>query len=365
MGEDKKGMHMGKAMFLRMLAALAVYTAFGAALYLLAMSFFRGRIWQGDEWIYRAASWAYLRIEWFVMGYLTAGYLAILYHFWKKPFSYLDAVAEAAETMYRQDDSMVSLPPQLSQTESRLNRAKLQFLRSERAAREAEQRKNDLVTYLAHDLKTPITSIIGYLTLLEDEPQISQETRGRYLSIAREKAERLDDLINEFFEITRFNLSHITLEKTWVSLERMLQQLVFEFEPMLREKALRCELTCPEPVRLECDPDKLGRVLDNLLKNAVSYSYEGSVIRIGLFREGDKVKIVFENRGDTIPEEKLRRIFDQFFRLDSSRSSRSGGAGLGLSIARQIVQLHGGTVTAFSQNHVIRFEVTLPADTGM
>lgn len=111
-----------------------------------------------------------------------------------------------------------------------------------RAAKEAEQRKNDLVTYLAHDLKTPITSVIGYLTLLRDEPQISEEIRSRYMNIALDKAERLDDLINEFFEITRFNLSHISLEKKQINLSLMLQQLTYEFQPMLAEKNLTCSL---------------------------------------------------------------------------------------------------------------------------
>lgn len=109
-------------------------------------------------------------------------------------------------------------------------------------AKKAEKRKNDLIVYLAHDLKTPLSSVIGYLNLLKDEQQISDELREKYLSISLDKAERLEDLINEFFEITRFNLSNITLEYRMINLTRMLEQLVYEFKPMLAEKNLTCSM---------------------------------------------------------------------------------------------------------------------------
>ena len=229
-----------------------------------------------------------------------------------------------------------------------------------RAAREAEQRKNDLVVYLAHDLKTPLTSVIGYLTLLRDEPQLSPELRARYTGIALDKAERLEELINEFFGITRFNLSHLELEKQPVDLCRMLQQVVSEFAPMLGERDLTCALELPPSLEYDCDPDKLARVFDNLLRNACHYSTPGSVVRISGGEEGDSIVLRFLNSGRTIPPEKLARIFDQFFRLDSSRATRTGGAGLGLAIAKEILTLHGGTITAWSREDQVCFQVTLP-----
>ena len=221
-------------------------------------------------------------------------------------------------------------------------------------------RSSGKVVYLAHDLKTPLTSVIGYLTLLRDEGQISEELREKYLSISLEKAERLEDLINEFFEITRFSLSSITLEYSNVNLTRLLEQLTYEFQPMLSEKNLTCSLEMERDMTLRCDVDQMQRVLDNLLRNAVNYSFEGGTIRIGAAREGDDMKIRVSNRGNTIPKEKLERIFEQFYRLDSARSSRSGGAGLGLAIAKEIVELHQGTITARSEDERIEFEVTLP-----
>ena len=238
--------------------------------------------------------------------------------------------------------------------------AREEALHAQRTAREAEQRKNDLVVYLAHDLKTPLTSVIGYLTLLRDEPQISPELRARYTGIALEKAERLEDLINEFFDITRFNLSHLELEKQTVDLSRMLQQVVSEFEPMLAEEQLTCTLDLPARMDYPCDPDKLARVFDNLLRNACHYSTPGTEVQISGAETDTSIVLTFHNEGRTIPPEKLERIFDQFFRLDSSRATRTGGAGLGLAIAKEIVELHGGTISARSWDNQVEFQVTLP-----
>ena len=240
-----------------------------------------------------------------------------------------------------------------------LSEAKGALTRSESLLREETARKNDLVMYLAHDLKTPLASVIGYLTLLRDEREISPENREKYLSITLDKAERLEDLINEFFEITRFNLSTVTLDYSSIDLVRLLEQLRFEFMPMLKEKSLTCTLCAPDALPISCDAGKMQRVFDNLLRNAVLYSYPGTKIMISAELDGENAVVSVVNHGATIPEDKLRRIFEQFYRLDASRSS-AGGAGLGLAIANQIVQLHGGTINARSADELIEFTVTLP-----
>ena len=216
------------------------------------------------------------------------------------------------------------------------------------------------MVYLAHDLKTPLTSVIGYLTLLRDEGEISEGLRQKYLSISLDKAERLEELINEFFEITRFNLSTLTLEPSRVNLTRMLEQLVYEFKPMLDEKQLSCTLDAGRELSITCDVDKMQRVFDNLLRNAVAYSFPGSPILIRAEQGPAGVTVCFTNHGNTIPPDKLERIFEQFFRLDASRASSSGGAGLGLAIAKQIVELHGGRLSASSADETIRFTLQLP-----
>lgn len=224
-------------------------------------------------------------------------------------------------------------------------------------AEEAEQRKNDLVVYLAHDLKTPLTSVLGYLQLLRDEPELPEEIRGRYMDVAYHKAERLEELINEFFEITRYNLTHIILEKSEINLTRMLEQIIFEFQPMMQKKNLTCKLDAPRDFMFFCDPDRMQRVFDNLIRNAIYYSFSSTSIEIRLYSDKENVMLDFENEGNTIPEEKLSRIFDQFFRLDTSRGTKTGGSGVGLAIAKEIIELHGGHILAESAENRICFHV--------
>ncbi len=289
-----------------------------------------------------------------------AGWLVLSYRFLARPMRYLNAMIDAAQALAHPTDIPITLPAALEPVENQLNLVRERALRDAMAAKEAEQRKNDLVVYLAHDLKTPLTSVIGYLTLLRDEPDLSPRFRARYTGIALDKAERLEDLINEFFDITRFNLTHLELEKRPIDLSRMLQQVASEFEPQFAEQSLTCALRLPPALDYDCDPDKLARVFDNLLRNACHYSTAGAEVEIAAEVEESGIVLTFTNRGITIPPEKLGRIFEQFFRLDSSRATRTGGAGLGLAIAREIVELHGGAISAQSADGVTTFTVSLP-----
>ena len=279
----------------------------------------------------------------------------------KKAFGYMDETIEAAKGLSH-PEVPITLSEEMIDIQNELNLARERSLRNIAVAKEAEQRKNDLIVYLAHDLKTPLTSVIGYLTLLQDEPQLSPELRERYTGIALEKAERLEGLINEFFDITRFNLTTLTLEAERTNLSRMLEQITYEFNPILAEKELTWNMNITPEVEILCDRDKMERVFDNLIRNAVNYSYSGTEISLSMQSLGEEVEIVVKNHGKTIPPDKLNRIFEQFFRLDSSRSSSTGGSGLGLAISKEIVELHGGRIQAESENESIIFQVFLPMD---
>lgn len=251
--------------------------------------------------------------------------------------------------------------------------AKRQSAEKERQLADESARRSDLVTYLAHDLKTPLTSVIGYLSLLDEVPDMPDAQRRRYVGVALDKACRLERLVNEFFDITRYSLTHIELELAPVDLAGLLVQIADEFYPALAAHGNEaCIVVCGErrtveapgePLMVTVDAARLARVFGNLIKNAIAYSDEGTEIAIRVERDEGLVRVSVTDTGATIPSHKLRSIFDKFFRLDEARGSATGGAGLGLAIAREIVELHGGTIAAASEEGVTTFTVELPNPT--
>lgn len=345
----------------RILLASLIYLVVLALIFLAGLRLGHSRIWYGTEPLYPFLS--FLRSFYMPVGMVLyfLGELVILAVEFARLGALFQRVSDAMTKLFREDAGPIELPPDLQSIEAQMNSIKDQLAISRYREKEAEQRKNDLVVYLAHDLKTPLTSVMGYLMLLEENPDLPDHTRAKYLGIAVNKAQRLEELINEFFEITRFNLTTMELQLQRVNFTRLLEQTVFEFQPMLREKNMTCRLEGGAEVELSCDPDKLQRVVDNLLRSAVLYGYEGSEIVLRLEEREQQRIFICMNQGPTIPEAKLSRIFEQFYRLDSARTSSTGGAGLGLAIAKEIVRLHGGSIEAQSREERTVFTVTLPA----
>ena len=273
---------------------------------------------------------------------------------------YFQKISDGIDQLVNESEKEIDLPPELEFMETKLNTVKSTLEKRRLAALESERRKNDLVVYLAHDIKTPLTSVIGYLSLLHEAPDMPVEQRIKYTGITLEKACRLEQLINEFFEITRFNLQTIQLIKEEVNLSLLLEQIADEFYPVLSPQNKEAVVKAGDNIMIYADSDKLGRVFNNILKNAAAYSYENSTIDIEAEIQGENVKVIFRNRGKIIPEDKLEAIFEKFYRLDTARSSNTGGTGLGLAIAKEIVLLHGGSVAAQSNEAYTQFIVTLP-----
>ena len=283
------------------------------------------------------------------------GYYAVL----SKTANYLKNIGDGIDNVLANSKQPIELETELEPIAEKLNTMKMTLARKERMAQESEQRKNDLVVYLAHDLKTPLTSVIAYLSMLDEKPDMPPEERKKYIYIAHTKAIRLSELISEFFEITKFNLQNIRLEKETSNLALMLEQIMDEFYAVFADNNLTGNIYTEEDLMVEGDPDKLARVFDNLLRNAVAYSYRGTNIDVRAYGEGVAVVIVFSNQGEPIPKQKLQTVFEKFYRADNSRSSQTGGAGLGLSVAKEIVELHEGTIEAFSDIQSTRFVVRL------
>lgn len=284
--------------------------------------------------------------------------------FWSARKKEREMIADTGEMIqrYLQQEKHASeiFPQEYAQISAPIMELKASSQRQEQLLREEASRKNDLITYLAHDLKTPLTSVIGYLSLLEEAPDMPQEQKAKYVSITLEKAKRLEHLINEFFDITRYNLQQVILEKERIDLSYLLIQLTDEFYPILQAHGNRLSLHTPEHLEVYGDPDKLARVFNNILKNAIAYSYPETEIKLWAEETENNCQIFFQNQGKTIPKQKLESIFEKFFRLDDARSTNTGGAGLGLAIAKEIVALHGGEITASSEEEVTTFCVKLP-----
>lgn len=220
------------------------------------------------------------------------------------------------------------------------------------------QKKNDVVTYLAHDLKTPLTSIIGYLNILEDS-KVPIEIQSHYLKKVLDKAYHLEELTDQFFDITRFNLQEIPLNKSEIDGNFLLEQITDELYPLFKDKNLQLEFDIQENLILYADGKLLARVLNNLFKNAISYSNSNSVIIVSAKEEKNKSIIKIKNSGSIISQEELKMIFEKFYRRDSSRE-QSSGSGLGLAIAKEIVERHNGRLESESVNGETTFEITLP-----
>ena len=338
-----------KKLRIQLFVAIIIYAVVG---YLI------GSLFSGSE--NPILMWIYLRIDVIYFLYLAIGFLCIFNYYWKKPWNYLYEVISAAKTIYEHNDQAIELSEPLREAENQMNHMKMSVLLSEQSAKEAEAKKNELVMCLAHDIRTPLTTVIGYLSLLNEASDMPAEQKAKYVGIALDKAERLEMLINELFEISRYHTHTVVLNKRPVDLYALLSQVIDEFYPILSARGNTVVVSIAEDLSIDADPEKLARVFSNLFKNAANYSYTDTEIKIVGKRIDKFAEITISNHGKTISPGQLTNIFEKFNRLDEARLSDTGGAGLGLSIAKEIVLCHGGEIKAQSQNETISFIVTLP-----
>lgn len=226
--------------------------------------------------------------------------------------------------------------------------------------REAERTKNELITNIAHDLRTPLTSIIGYLELLSKDGVIDQELQKKYIGIAYVKTKRLEKLIEDLFGFTKLNYGKISMNVSKVDVIKLLSQLLEEFYPSFMDKNLSYELQSNVPVQIvSADANLLARLFDNLINNAIKYGADGKRILVKVHGSEELVSIQVVNYGYVIPEEELPLIFNKFYRVEQSRSTNTGGTGLGLAISKSIVDMHGGTIHVSSDLSGTVFTVKL------
>lgn len=234
------------------------------------------------------------------------------------------------------------------------------FMESERRN---EKIKNDLITNVAHDLRTPLTSIIGYLDLTIREPFMEDKKREKYIHVAYEKSLRLEKLIGDLFSFTKFSSGDIKLNLSSIDIVKLMEQMADEFYPAFQENNLSFEFVteCDFAV-VTADGDLLARAFSNLVSNAVKYGKDGKSVRIKITQTESDVKVAIINYGEVISNDNLEHVFDRFYRVENSRNLETGGTGLGLAIAKKIVLMHNGVIRASSTLEGTVFEITLKKD---
>ncbi|WP_080797341.1 sensor histidine kinase [Arabiibacter massiliensis] len=300
---------------------------------------------------------------------LAAGYAAGLFLIVRagvnRSLRYFDLLISSVEDVLAKREGSIRLPLELAPTAAALNEIKEQADQSDRAAKAAEERKNELVAYLAHDIKTPLTSIVGYLTLLDESPDLPVEVRSRYTGITLEKAYRLEELLDEFFEITRYNLHAIPIERSRFDGALFCNQVIEEFFPLAEARGLRLVYDGPAELSVFADAGKVARVLNNVMKNAVAYADPGTdvAVRTSLATGADRFvwwELTVTDRGRELTPQHLERIFERFYRADEARGAQAGGAGLGLAIARETARAHGGDIYVASDAGTTSFTIWIP-----
>ena len=280
-----------------------------------------------------------------------------------KKMKYLDEIASGLKIIANGDLSYhieEKGSDEIGNLASNINYMAEEVNRKIEAERKAEKTKADLITNVSHDLRTPLTSIMGYIGLIKEGRYDNQETMNEYLNIAFNKAEKLKGLIEDLFEYTKLDNGGIKLNKTKVNLTEFLFQLTEELTPMFEESGLSIIKSATEDrIMVDLDPDKMLRVFENLLTNSIKYSFKPGNIVVGIYESNGYATVAVRNKGETIPKEKLDKLFERFYRMEESRNTQTGGTGLGLAIAKNIVDLHEGKIWAECYGEDISFYVKL------
>ncbi|RGZ00180.1 sensor histidine kinase [Clostridium sp. AM58-1XD] len=281
----------------------------------------------------------------------------------EKTISYICRISEAIENVSDGDlNTTVEVigDDELSGMAENLNKMVAEIRDLMDKERESERTKNELITNVAHDLRTPLTSMIGYLELLSGKVALPEEMQRKYIDIAYTKAKRLEKLIEDLFGFTKLNCGKISMKVAKLDIVKLLSQLLEEFYPSFAAKNLSYELQSNVPAKIiAADGNLLARLFDNLINNAIKYGADGKRVIVKIHAEEETVTISVVNYGYVIPKDELPLIFNKFYRVEHSRSVSTGGTGLGLAIVKNIVDMHGGSISVESDTDGTVFTICL------
>ena len=358
MKTNKYGKDLTFKFLKRLFKITILYTLCFIIFYIIGRKLCASIIWYPDDPLYIFLTGIFYQ-GFFLLIFWFIGFIIIFSITLMKSLSYIDALVSESKKLITKTDDKIMLPDELKEAEETMNQIKKEALFNEKLAKENEQKKNDLIVYLAHDLKTPLTSIIGYLSLLDEEKNLSNKQKNKFIKIALEKSNKLETLINELFEITKYNSETITLKKEKINLTLLINQVIDEFYPILKENKKKINFQTQKDIFIKADSIQMARVFNNLIKNAINYSYENSLINIKI-KETENLIITISNKSKTLTKKQLDQLFEKFYRVDYSRNTKLGGSGLGLAIAKEIIKLHNGNITVESENETTTFTITLP-----
>lgn len=307
-------------------------------------------------------SWGNYAAAWF---WAIPAYILVFHFLARKKIKYIKEITDGIQEISRGNlDFRVAEKgnDEFRILAKNINRMSVELKNKIEDERRAEQTKNELITNVSHDLKTPLTTIIGYLTLVKDKKYDGEKNMDDYIERAYSKSLRLKKLIEDLFEYTKITNGVIRVNKTRVNIVELMEQLLGEMSLLAKQNNLSFERNySSHEIYLEIDSDLMARTFENILSNSIKYSYKelNSKIYVSILEENGKVMISFENQGDTIPTEILPLLFERFYRADKSRNSKISGSGLGLAIAKSIVELHGGAINAESEANRVKITVIL------
>ena len=301
-----------------------------------------------------------------VLVYVLTGLLvfAVAFMILQEPYiRYISRISDAVERISQGNLTTavdVMGDDEFSSMAANLNKMAQDIQRLMDKEREAERTKNELITNVAHDLRTPLTSIIGYLELLAGNKAIPEDMQHKYIEIAYGKSKRLEKLIEDLFGFTKLNCGRITMHVGQLDIVKLLSQLLEEAYPNFAEKNLSYDLQSNVPAHIiTADGNLLARLFDNLIGNAIKYGADGKRVLVRVHGQEESVAVSVTNYGYVIPEDELPLIFNKFYRVEQSRSSSTGGTGLGLAIVKEIVDMHGGSINVTSDLNGTVFTVKL------
>lgn len=297
-----------------------------------------------------------LRSDLFFSLGLIAGTFLIYDYCWKRSWYYLNEIICIMKSSANYCDKTNIVFDNAQNIESYISIAKFNSTMCSRFSYESEEWKHDAVMNLAHDIRTPLTTVVGYLNLLYETPELSDEQRNRYIEIALKKSARINELVSELLDFTRYASKEMSLNKENVNIYYLLSQMSEELFPVLCDNGNSVCMNGNDDITVYVDSGKIARAFGNILKNAAIYSDKGSQINIDVNKDESFASVSISNIGDHISDGDLKAIFDKFKRLNNSNE----GTGLGLPIAKEIIELHGGTITALSEGRFLTITVKIP-----